>query len=204
MSDFDLTHVVNFNSVWEIPLGKGQKFFSGMNKFANAFLGGWQLSTIYRFNTGSPIYGFFDNSGWQTNWNVRSNGARVTQVDPSPNQTSGTTGVPNLFSNPTLAYQSYRTPYPGESGDRNQLRYPNFFTLDAGLAKSFGMPWSENHKVQIRWEVFNVTNSTQFTGLADRALGYNPSKGLPSSTFGNFTGTQGSARVMQFAFRYDF
>ncbi len=204
VSDFDLRHVVNFNSVWEIPIGKHQMFFSGMNKVANGLLGGWQLSTIYRYNSGAPIYGFFDNSGWQTNWNVRSNGVRVTQVNPSPNQNSGTTGVPNLFSSPTLAYQSYRTPYPGESGDRNQLRYPSFFTLDAGLSKSFGLPWHEGHKMQIRWEVFNVTNSAQFTGLANTALGYNPSKGLPASTFGNFTRTQGDSRVMQFALRYDF
>lgn len=204
VSDFDLTHVINFNSVWEIPLGKGQKFFSGMNKVLNGILGGWQLSTIYRYNTGYPIYGFFDNSGWQTNWNIRSNGVRLYTYESEPSKTSGTGGVPNLFGNPTLAYQSYRTPYPGESGDRNQLRYPSSFNIDAGLAKSFGMPWSENHKAQIRWEVFNVTNSAQFTGLANTALGYNPSKGLPASTFGNFTATQGSARVMQFAFRYDF
>ncbi|MEQ1762343.1 MAG: TonB-dependent receptor [Pyrinomonadaceae bacterium] len=204
VSDFDLTHVVNFNSVWELPIGKGRQFFSDMNGFANAILGGWQLSTISRYNTGYPIYGFFDGSGWQTNWNVRSNGTRITQIDPSPNANSGTGGVPNLFADPTAAYKSYRSPYPGESGDRNQLRYPSYFVIDAGLAKSFELPWSENQKVQFRWEVFNVTNSAQFTGLANTNLGYNPSKGLPASTFANFTGTQGSARVMQFALRYDF
>ncbi len=204
VSDFDLTHVVNFNSVWEIPIGRGQRYFEGMNKVLNGILGGWQLSTIFRYNTGYPIYGFFDNSGWQTNWNVRSNGTRLFEIKPNPSANSGPGGVPNLFCFPTAAYQSYRTPYPGESGDRNQLRYPSYFTLDSGLAKSFVMPWKENHKIQIRWEVFNVTNSAQFTGLASTALGYNPSRGLPSSTFANFTGTQGSPRVMQFAFRYDF
>lgn len=204
VSDFDLTHVMNFNSVWELPIGRGQKYFNGMNGFLNGLFGGWQLSTIFRANTGYPIYGFFDNSGWQTNWNIRSNGVRLSQVDPRPQPNSGAGGVPNLFLNPTQAYQSYRTPYPGESGDRNQLRYPGFFNLDAGLSKSFTMPWNEGQKIQFRWETFNVTNSAQFTGLAGRALGYNPSKGLPASTFGNFTGTQGSSRVMQFALRYDF
>src|SRR5206468_1538891 len=32
VSDFDLTHIVNFNSVWEVPIGRNQKLFSGMNK----------------------------------------------------------------------------------------------------------------------------------------------------------------------------
>jgi hypothetical protein len=125
-------------------------------------------------------------------------------VPTHPSRTSGTGGVPNLFGNVIQAYQSYRTPYPGESGDRNQLRYPSYSSLDAGLAKSIQMPWNENHKIQIRWEVFNVTNSVQFTGLNNVALGYNPSKGLPAGTFGNFIAQQGDARVMQFAFRYDF
>jgi hypothetical protein len=213
VSDFDLTHVLNFNSVWDIPIGNGQKYFSGMNKVVNAILGGWQLATIYRYNTGYPIYGFFDNSGWQTNWNIRSNGVRrdltsnpylYALQQTSPNANSGVGGVPNLFQDPTRAYQGYRTPYPGESGDRNQLRYPSYWSIDAGLSKSFTMPWNENHKLQFRWETFNVTNSAQFTGLANTALGYNPSKGAPASTFANFTGTQGSPRVMQFALRYDF
>jgi hypothetical protein len=204
VSDFDLTHIVNFNSVWEVPIGRNKQLFSGMGKIADFFLGGWQLSSIFRYNTGYPIYGFFDNSGWQTNWQVRSNGVRVTQFDATPSKTSGQGGVPNIFSNVLAAYQSYRTPYPGESGDRNQLRYPSNIVLDAGLAKSFNTPWSENHRVQFRWDVFNVTNTARFTGLANTALGYDPSSGLPASTFGNFTGQQGSPRVMQFALRYDF
>jgi hypothetical protein len=204
VSDFDLTHVMNFNSVWELPVGKGQKYFNGMNKVLNGIFGGWQLSTIFRYNSGATIFGFFDNSGWQTNWQVRSNGTRVTQVNTRPSANSGPGGVPNLFANVVQAYQSYRTPYPGESGDRNQLRYPSFFNLDAGLSKSFDMPWKEGHRLQFRWETFNVTNTARFTGLASAALGYNPSRGQPSSTFANFTGTQGPARVMQFALRYDF
>ena len=215
VSDFDLTHVLNFNSVWEIPIGKGKKFLSGANSVVNAILGGWQLSTIYRYNTGYPIYGFFDNSGWQTNWNVRSNAVRLLVADTGnnlggglclvPGSTTVFGNCPNLFNDRTSAYKGFRTPYPGESGDRNQQRYPSYFTLDAGLAKSWGMPWNENHKIQIRWEVFNVTNSARFTGLASTAVGYNPSTSANApNSFANFTGQQVGARVMQFAFRYDF
>ena len=136
VSDFDLTHVVNFNSVWEIPIGKGQMFFSGMNKVANGILGGWQLSTIFRYNTGYPIYGFFDNSGWQTNWNVRSNGVRVTQVNTRPNANSGTGGTPNLFGNVTQAYQSYRTPYPGDIAFDVAAVYPVLVVGSAGQGRT--------------------------------------------------------------------
>ncbi len=144
------------------------------------------------------------DSGWVTNWNLKSGGVQLVRVEATPNKTSGTNGVPNLFADPKAAYNSFRSPFPGETGDRNILRYPSYVALDAGLAKSFQMPWSENHKVTFRWDVFNVTNTARFTGIADTSLGYQPDKGTPPVRWGNFTAQQGSPRVMQFALRYDF
>lgn len=218
VSDFDLTHVLNFNSVWDIPLGKGQAFGGNMNKFLDAILGGWQLSTIFRYNSGFPVNTavavtangsrFFDDSGWVTNWNIKSGGILISDLISSTNRTSRVNaagnGIPNLFGDIKAAYNSFRSPLPGESGDRNIIRFEGFKVLDAGLTKSFRMPWSENHKATIRWDVFNVTNSAYLTGLADTRLGYQPEKGTPSAAWGNLTTQQGNPRIMQFAFRYDF
>ena len=102
----------------------------------------------------------FDNVGWATNWNVRSYGVNLSGLQTTP--TRGGTKSPNLFSDPTAAYQSFRSPYAGETGDRNQLRYPGFVSLDFGLYKVFKMPYNEGHKLQFRWEVFNLTNSVRF------------------------------------------
>jgi hypothetical protein len=57
----------------------------------------------------------------------------------------------------------------GETGDRNPLRFPGFVSLDMALSKSFTMPWNEHHKLQFRWEVFNVTNTQR---LKTSANGY--------------------------------
>ena len=65
----------------------------------------------------------------------------------------------------------------GETGDRSIIRYPGYVALDMGLYKSFDMPWSEKHKLQIRWEVFNVTNTQRFTGNADNTFGLDPQNG---------------------------
>jgi hypothetical protein len=74
VSDFDVRHIINFNSVFELPIGRGRSFFSDMPKFADAFLGGWQISSVFRYNTGYPISGvsanFVDIAGWPTNWNL--------------------------------------------------------------------------------------------------------------------------------------
>jgi hypothetical protein len=117
-------------------------------------------------------------------------------------------GTPNLFRNPLEAYRSFRNARPGESGDRNVLRLPGFFTLDLGLGKSFTMPWSEGHKLQFRWETFNVTNTQSFDietiTRQNFGLDIDPQFTAPANVFGNFDSIQGSPRVMQFGLRYSF
>jgi len=217
-SDFDLRHVVNFNGLYDIPIGRGRKFGKGMNKFADALIGGWSMSGVFRWDTGYPFDGYYDATGWQTNWNVRS---YMTQVRPL---TTGTNfgvaaascataqqnnptipqgcDLPNLFANPDQAYAAFRTPHPGETGTRNPLRYPGTWNIDLGIAKSFNMPWKEGHKITIRADAFNLTNTPFFGGQSLTTNGYTGS--AAGVQFGRFTGTSNAPRVMQFAFRYDF
>ena len=208
-SDFDARHIINANWVVGLPFGRGKRFFSGVNGFANQVIGGWQASGIFRWNSGLPIQTPFDCCVWATNWNVQSNGVRVAPVQSSPTRE----GSPNIFSDPDAVYRSFRPARPGEVGDRNVLRAPSYITLDMGLYKGFKMPW-EGHELQFRWEVFNVTNTQRFDGLtiSDLSLDTDPHLGAtsPSSDFGKFTSTQTplnetkAGRVMQFGLRYIF
>lgn len=202
VSDFDIRHIVNFNSIWELPFGRGRKFFTDSNKFVNAVFGGWVLTSILRYNSGLPVSSPVDIGGWPTNWNVRSWAVPIQSIQSSPSR--NTNGRPNLFADPKAAYNSFRSPAPGETGARNILRGMHYYTLDAGLYKSFGLPWSEKQKITLRWETFNVTNSQFFQGNADVTNGLDPQFGIPSPTFYNFTQIQGNPRIMQFALRFDF
>jgi hypothetical protein len=204
VSDFDVRHVVNANFIFQVPLGKGRKFFSGMNSVANAFLGGWQMTGVYRWNTGLPTSTPFDAAQWATNWNVQSNGVRRSNINARAVRSTA-----NIFAEPIAAYQSYRNARPGETGDRNVLREPGYSNLDLGLSKTFKMPWGENHSLQFRWEVFNVTNVQYFavTNVTRGTLGLGQDSDIsqPSSDFGKvFTDIQGQPRRMQFGLRYSF
>jgi len=204
VSDFDMRHIFNFNSVWSIPVGRGHRFLSESHPVVDAVLGGWQFSTIVRYNTGEPIgttLKYFDNAGWATNWNLKSGGVQTQHIETGVFTNHG---VPNMFEDPEAAYKSFRSPFPGETGNRNQIRFPAYFDMDIGLQKSFKIPWNENHKVNFKWEVFNVTNTPVFTGISTRSLGYQPDLGGAPTGFGQYTGTKSDARVMQFAIRYDF
>ncbi len=203
-SDFDARHVVNANFIFQVPVGRNRAFFSGMNKVADALFGGWQLSGVYRFNTGLPISSPFDAEQWATNWNAQSNGTQIAPID-----VGAVRSTQNLFADPQAAFNAFRNARPGETGQRNNFRLPGYQTLDLGLSKSFQMPWSENHKLQVRWEVFNVQNFQYLN--ADNAtrssygLPIDPELGTASPDFGKiFTSIQGSPRSMQFGLRYSF
>jgi hypothetical protein len=210
-SDFDARHIINANWVVGLPIGRGKKFLTNSSGVVDQVLGGWQTTGIFRWNSGLPIQTPFDCCVWATNWNVQSNGVRVRPVESSPTA-NGPNGTPNVFTDPTAVYRSFRPARPGEVGDRNVLRAPSYISLDMGLYKSFRLPW-EGHALQFRWEVFNVTNTQRFDGLtiSDLSLGSDPFLGgNPNSDFGRFTSTQAplnetkAGRVMQFALRYTF
>jgi hypothetical protein len=207
-SDFDARHIINANWLYGLPFGKGKMFLNGMPNALDTVLGGWQLSGIFRWNSGLPVQTPFDGGVWATNWNVQSNGVRVQPLRASPTAV----GSPNLFRDATAAYRSFRNARSGEVGDRNVLRNEGFMTLDMGLSKDFKLPW-EGKLIQFRWEVFNVTNSQFFDGntIADLGLDIDPFLGgSPSSEFGRYTSTQTplnetkAGRVMQFALRFKF
>lgn len=209
-SDFDSRHIINANWIVGLPIGRNKRFFSNMNSVANGILGGWTMTGIFRFNTGLPIVGGpFALDRWATNWNAQSNSVRIRPLRSSPGDFNGS---PNLFTNPDAAQESFRDARPGEGGDRNVLRGPGYITLDAGLYKTFHLPW-EGHQIQFRWEVFNVTNTQRFDAntIADLSLPQDPFIfGSGGGDFGRFTSTQAplnetkAGRVMQFALRYDF
>ncbi|MEW6210645.1 MAG: carboxypeptidase-like regulatory domain-containing protein [Acidobacteriota bacterium] len=207
-SDFDIRHIINANALWQLPFGRGKKFLNNSSGLVDAFLGGWQLTSIFRWNSGLPVQTPFDAAQWATNWNVQSNGVRVRPFKASP--TRGGASDPNLFSNPKEAYNAFRNAFPGETGDRNVLRLPGYVSLDMGLGKSFTMPYNEKHKLQFRWEVFNVTNTQRLTltTVTRSNLGLNQDSQVPTSdpgpAFGKLDGIQGSPRVMQFGLRYTF
>src|SRR5712664_633274 len=67
------------SAVWQMPFGKGRTLMNTDNRAVQAVLGGWQLSGIFRWNTGLPVGSPFDDTRWATNWNVQ---AKVTPINP--------------------------------------------------------------------------------------------------------------------------
>jgi Carboxypeptidase regulatory-like domain len=210
-SDFDVRHNINADVVWDLPVGRGRTFMSGSGRALDALLGGWQLSSIFRWNTGLPVQPApFDNARWATNWNVQAGVTSIKPVTTCPDQPIH--GTPKLFGSCDVnqIYQNFRNAYPGETGPRNMFRMPGYVDLDLGLGKTWKMPHTENHAVQLRWDVFNVTNTQRFGGIDGSRTGFGVgldpalNNAVAPANWSNFTQISGQPRVMQVGLRYSF
>lgn len=54
-ADTDTTHVFNLNMIYELPIGKGKRFAGGVNGAVDRILGGWQVTSIFRIDSGAPF-----------------------------------------------------------------------------------------------------------------------------------------------------
>ena len=48
---YDMTHVLRFNHVYELPFGHGKSVGNNWNAVVNGFLGGWQINGMWEFVT---------------------------------------------------------------------------------------------------------------------------------------------------------
>ena len=203
ISDFDITHQINSNWVYELPFGKGRFFGKDVNKVGDAFIGGWQLGGIFRWTSGLPV-SVGNGRFWPTNWNITGNATRIGPLPVqettknAPAAGAGGKPGPNLFPDPATALKSYANTVPGQTGERNGLRGDGYFTVDFNLGKTWKLP-IEGHSFQFRWEVFNVTNTVRFDPRSTTL-----DLGSGTANFGKYSTTLTNPRVMQFVLRYEF
>jgi protocatechuate 3,4-dioxygenase beta subunit len=194
-SDFDLRHQINANWVVDLPFGRGRLVGSHVSGWADAFIGGWQVSGLARWSSGFPVsvaHGF----EWPTNWQL--SGWAILTGKPIQTGRAVVAGNWNLFPNPQAAIQGFAAPFPGQSGVRNAIRGDGYLGWDMSLGKQWQMPYRDTHHLRFRWSVFNVANIKRFD-VQSASLELDQ-----ASTFGRYTRLLTNPRVMQFELRYEF
>ena len=202
VSDFDTTHQINSNWVYDLPFGRNMRLGHDWNHFTDAVLGGWELAGIYRWTSGFP---FSIDAGGTYNTNFQLEGKAV-QIAPAQQGLTYVNGLPYAFNigaageaNPSAYWDSVlRLPYPGESGQRNNFRGQGFFGIDAGINKNFHI--TERQTLRFSAYAYNLTNSVRF----DPGSLTNNSAFTDPTTIGLYSATLTKPRVMEFALRYSF
>ncbi len=196
-SDFDTRHLVTIDYLYQLPFGRQKALLGGVNKLADALIGGWQLSGILRSSSGLP-FSFYE-PGYTTNWTYGSQGVVTGKV--KMHRHFDANGNPQFFADPDAINNGVgtgspiRLPYPGEAGQRNNFRGDGYFDMDAGLAKNWKI--GERGTLKFAWEIYNVTNTVRF----DPAF---IGSGLTGGNLGVADSLLTKPRVMQFSMRYDF
>jgi Carboxypeptidase regulatory-like domain len=212
--DYDMTHMFTTLGVFQLPFGKGTAILGNANKFLNGIIGGWQLSAVLTADSGLPV-SVQNGIGYPTVWDFTG---FATQTSALPAQTTtlnapsavpGTSGGPNIFANPAEALAAFTPTLAGQIGSRNIIRGQGPFELDLGLSKRFNLFTykDQQHSIQFRAEVFNVSNSVRFdpNSQADVSSNDGGIMTLADPTkFGQYTTTFGTPRVFQFSARYEF
>lgn len=201
-SNYDAHHIFNTFAVYQLPVGRDRKFLSHSNRFVEAFVGGWQVTPTVQYSSATPV-SVGDGSNWATNWEITTNATQIAPVSTAvtrnaPSAVASGKSAPNLFANPGNAFKAFTFTLPGESGDRNNIRVPGAKALNLGVSKEFYLYTIRDvaHKLQFRWETFNLTNTATLSGVSLDAG--------TQGTFGKFSDQLVSPRQMQFALRYSF
>jgi hypothetical protein len=201
VSDFDTTHLITADGVYQLPFGRGKMLLGNANAVADAIVGGWQLSGINRWTGGLPFS--FGEPGWSTDWQIESFAVETAPV--KTHRHFDQNGNPQYFDNAAQINTdvssggagggNVRLPYPGEAGMRNTFRGDRYFDIDNGLDKSWRI--AEFGTLKFGWEVYNVTNSARFDPASVGGQ-------LTSGNLGVASSLLTTPRRMQFSLRYDF
>jgi hypothetical protein len=192
VSDFDATHQLNANYLWQLPLGRGKRFLSSTSRLMDELIGGWQSTAIVRWTSGFPF--IMDNGAYYpTNWDIEG---WATQTSKFPSHALGRGRLTQRFADPAAIFNSFGHALPGDSGTRNPLRGDGYFSWDSGLDKEFHI--TEHARLQLRWEMFNLTNSVRFDSHSISATLDNP------VNFGQATVLLTNKRLAQFSARVEF
>jgi hypothetical protein len=185
-SSFDRANQLTGSVVWTIPFSGRVRESGLLHAVVRHVAGGWQLSNVFQVESGSPFSVLMPCAAI----NAQGNNCRPDRIG-SGVLPSGQQSINEWFN--TSAFVTPSTFSYGDAG-RNILRGPGGATLDAALAKSFTWGSSEARRLQVRWEVFNSLNHTNF-GL--------PVSSTDSPAVGTIT-SAGPARVIQLGARLQF
>jgi hypothetical protein len=201
----DTPHVLSAAFVYQLPVGSGKRYLNERGP-VNAVLGGWQVSTIFRYSSGLPLFFRVNGTACNVPGQFRA-GCIPAIVNPDAvfAQSKGSYD-PNagpLFNKdafePLSAFNFYFGRGKRIEEDVRGFAYRN---QDLSFIKNTSLGGGRN--LQLRVEMFNMWNWHVFG-----ADSFDASTGafdidLSSPTFGNWKGRVSDPRSIQLAARIEF
>ena len=153
--DFDRRHNFNVNWVYELPK-------ASVNPLVGLLTNNWQVSGIYRYQTGAPYnvgFAIPGLSGYGVTGTQQIEGGRIAIIGKPG---SGSSSDPYRQFN----VDAFTTPKLGSVGlesGRNFLYKNPINSWDVSVSKEFRI--KERAKIEIRLDTFNTLNHTQYDNI---------------------------------------
>jgi hypothetical protein len=173
---------LNVSAVWDVPIGRDRLVGSNMSPALNAVVGGWEVATVYRYESGQFL-----------RFNGTNNGGMLAPA--ATPKTIGDVGAGTFWFDtagfdrlPAFTRRANPWQYDG-------LKGPNYTNVDLALSKR--VPLRQNVKLNLRLEAYNLLNGMNWA---------NPSTTIGASDFGQVL-RQADAyygRQLQYTLRVEF
>jgi Carboxypeptidase regulatory-like domain len=148
----DTPHSFVLSYVYELPVGKGRRFGSGLSGVANAVVGGWQTSGTLTLKEGFPLTITSAGNGL----NYFGVGQHVDVV--------GNYHIAHPSRTEWFNTSAFAVTGPWQLGNApryfSDLRAPNYENWDISIQKYF--PIEERFRFQFRLDMFNTFNHTNY------------------------------------------
>lgn len=223
ISGGDRTHRVAGSGIIELPFGRGRKFASDLSRFADTFIGGWQIAYIFQRQSGPPIgFGNVIYNGNIQNIKLPKDKRDVDKWF----ETSGFIALRDASRNNAVVTDTAGRPVWVDFNDpcRTNPSCAKVLTSPLGFNKDAAFQLASNIRTfplrfnglrgddQQRWDFslskkFIITERINATFRAESFNLFNhvnfsvPNVNPTDSNFGRITGLQSSPRSWQFALK---
>jgi outer membrane receptor protein involved in Fe transport len=201
----DVRNAVNFNLVYDLPLGRGRKYGANMPLFLDEIVGGWKASLTGVAYSGFPVTLTANNNSQVNSGAQRPNHYRKLKiVNRSMHNWFGTdpSAIPCTTPGVDNGVCAYGQPAFGTFGNApvGSERAPGYQTFGASVTKDFTI-WHE-HQINFRADADNVFNHASWGNPARDITN------LTNSGFGDIlnqgTPVRSNPRQMQLSVKYHF
>ena len=190
----DVTQVLSAALVWDVPLARN------MTGLTRTLLGGWQVSTIFRYSSGIPF--FFRSSFCNVPGQFRAGCIPSTHGDPFAQDVGGFDPGKGPLFDPAAFDSPEEFNFNYGNGDRvTGYRGQSYRNQDLSLIKNTRL--GSSITLQLRFSAFNLWNWHMFTvSGAGGSTAFNTD--IASPDFGQWNGSVTNPRNIQLSARLQF
>lgn len=208
LCDSDAPHIVSGLLTYDLPFGNGRLIAGKASGALNQVIGDWRINVTAMYQSGPPFtIGCNISTTTGQGCNALLTGQPLYPANRSPDKWLNGAG----FNNPPVATTIGQTDLSPLGGSPTQVRAPDFRRMDFSIVKDF--PIKENRRFEFRAELFNLTNTPNFSapGFSGGGAGLPPPPGVldfsNTTNFGRITNLRlgpNDQRQIQLALKYYF